>query len=320
MFLIIKLLFILVQYGFSFEIKIGFTGDIMMARYVSSAIISNQNFYTNITHHLPAKNFFLIGNLEAPFYPPERIKLTHIKQFATPPEFVKYLKKLNFKLVALANNHIYDSYMDGIKTTINTLEKNKILYCGAGINKDPYMPVYLSFSNFSIAFFSTTYALNMGSVKKLRKYVSIWDAGRIIRNIKKARKKAKYIVMLYHGDIDEYKTIPSRRKRKRFKLLLKNGVDIIIGTHPHILQPAIITEKNIIFYSLGNFIFDMKEERFNLTVIPVIKFTSKEFKLVNIIPVEIKNFFPEICKSRRKIEKTFKFLKLKNYEKYLYLK
>ena len=76
----------------------------------------------------------------------------------------------------------------------------------------------------------------------------------------KAKTKCDWLILNYHGG-EEYTRYPMPKKRSKLKKYLNYGVDVIIGHHPHVVQGIEKIDNKFIFYSLGNFIFDIKQQR-----------------------------------------------------------
>ena len=173
---------------------------------------------------------------------------------------VKRLKELHVDIVSLANNHFYDLGIAGAEHTIELLDSEGILHCGAGKNlEEAGKPVVIDINDKKVAFLAfcdtdynnvyyCTYATeNSPGVNPLKKdYVA--------EQIKRYSAVYDYVVVMAHwGAENTYK--PTIQIDKMARLLLDSGACLVLGSHPHRVQPVINTKKGSIVYSMGNFLF-----------------------------------------------------------------
>ena len=173
---------------------------------------------------------------------------------------VKRLKELHVEIVSLANNHFYDLGITGAEHTIELLDSEGILHCGAGKNlEEAGRPVVVEINDKTIAFlafcdtdynnvFYCTYATeNSPGVNPM-------TGDYVAEEIKRYSAKYDYVVVLAHwGKEHTYK--PTLSTDKMARLMLNSGASLVLGSHPHRVQPVINTKKGSIAYSMGNFLF-----------------------------------------------------------------
>lgn len=173
---------------------------------------------------------------------------------------VRRLKELNIGIVSLANNHFFDLGEDGAKHTIEMLDANGIKHCGAGENiEEAGRPVVVNKKGKTIAFLAfcdtdynhvywCTYAMeNKPGVNPMRKdYVK--------SEIEKAKSQYDYVVVLAHWGT-EHTFDPNISTVKMAKIMFNAGADLVLGSHPHRVQPVINSHKKSVAYSMGNFLF-----------------------------------------------------------------
>ena len=174
---------------------------------------------------------------------------------------IEVLKILNVIGVCLANNHIMDYGEDGLKDTINILEENNIKHCGAGNNlKEALEPMILQIDEKKVKIFNygwnveeTVYAQNgkAGCAPRIDKY--------IFNNI--TNNKEEILINIMHWGF-EYNLYPLPLDIKLAHKMIDSGVDLIVGHHPHVVQPKELYKNKNIYYSLGNFYFSSKREDF----------------------------------------------------------
>lgn len=269
------------------EVKINSFGDNLIHKEIYDiALKNNKNFdfiYENIKDELKTADINSI-NQETIFVDKEEEYSTY-PYFGTPIECGKSIVDAGFNLVTLANNHSLDKYEYGINTTIDFYEsywKNKVNYLG--IKKQKYEISSISqiftldkkekqniFDNrykiikvngFKIAVFNYTYNLNKLPDIRYNKY-NIWvnsleDEKRVKRELDEGRRKSDVCIVFVHWG-SEYKNEIDSFQKKWSKIFLEKGVDIVIGTHPHVLQDVEVLKDSygremLVYYSLGNFI------------------------------------------------------------------
>lgn len=185
--------------------------------------------------------------------------------FSSPTEFAKSLHEAGFDLFLNANNHTLDRQDKGLKRTNNILDSLSISHIGTYLNKqdrEDKVPFIKDINGFKISFLNYTYGTNGISPKNV--VVNYIDTIQIKKDIELSRTNGAEIISVQIHWGDEYKLLPNNNQQKIANFLLNQGVDLIIGGHPHVIQPMEIrySEKYnkdcLIVYSLGNFISDMK--------------------------------------------------------------
>ena len=156
--------------------------------------------------------------------------------FKGPAKYAKILKKGSVEVVTLANNHSYDFGYQGFEDTKNTLKKNKIKYCYKSTI------AYKTVKGVKVAFIGFSQLDGDGEAE-------------VKAAIKKAKKKkAKIIICNFHWGI-ERDYYPMQEQKDLGRYAIKQGADLVIGHHPHVLQGIEKYKGRYIVYSLGNFCF-----------------------------------------------------------------
>jgi poly-gamma-glutamate capsule biosynthesis protein CapA/YwtB (metallophosphatase superfamily) len=188
--------------------------------------------------------------------------------FNSPDEYITALKNNGFNLLTTANNHALDRGKNGVIRTIEEMNKNNINYTGTfESEKDRDSIRIFNIKGIKIAFLAYTYGTNGIPVPKGSGYlVNIIDPELIYNDVKKAREKGAEIVLVYLHFGDQYVTRPTSYQKETVKKVINAGADIIIGGHPHVLQPVqYFKTKNakldtgFIAYSMGNFFSNQRE-------------------------------------------------------------
>ena len=173
---------------------------------------------------------------------------------------IRRLKELHIDIVSLANNHFFDLGEKGAQHTIELLDKEGILHCGAGRNlKEAGAPVVMEIKGKKIAFlgfcdteykhvYMCTYATeNTPGINPMKEDY-------VVSEIKKNAQLYDYVVVLAHWGTENTFN-PNLSIDKMSRKMLNAGACLILGGHPHRVQPVINTRKGSIVYSMGNFLF-----------------------------------------------------------------
>ena len=205
-------------------------------------------------------------NQESPFAGAER-NYTGYPMFNSPDKVGIDLMELGFDIINLANNHMLDRYAAGYQRTIDFWkEQENVTYIGGYENQEDFNNIRVIEKNgISIALLSYTYGTNGINLDRGSEMViPLCDesgTADIDRQTKLARDMADIVMVSVHwGHEDWFK--PSDLQKNQMQIMVNNGVDVIIGTHPHVLQPMEWQQrpdggKTLVIYSLGNFLSGM---------------------------------------------------------------
>lgn len=238
-------------------------------------------------------------------------------QFSSPDEFAFGLKDAGFDIFFLANNHVVDKGKKGFERTLNVLDSIGIKYTGSFKSKNTRglnYPLLMIKNGIRIAFLNYTYDTN-GLPVTAPNIVNVIDTLQMKSDLRLTQLYKPDIVIANMHWGDEYVTRPNATQRKLADFLFRNGVRIIIGNHPHVVQPLVISQvdneiETVVYYSLGNFISNqqkvntdggalaeiviskaddespVKIESCNYSLVWVRKYTEKGKLKYTLIPVE----------------------------------
>jgi len=208
-----------------------------------------------------------IANLEVtlPGNPPYR----GYPQFRSPDELALGLRLAGFDMLVTANNHSNDAGKKGVINTISTAKDYGFYQTGTFKNKEDrelHYPLIVYKNDFKIAFLNYTYGTN-GIKTKPPTIVNFIDEKLIEADMKLAHElQPDAIIVITHWG-KEYKYVENEQQRKLAKKIFDWGADLIVGMHPHVVQPIremeilqkdSTTKKTLVTYSLGNFISGQK--------------------------------------------------------------
>jgi poly-gamma-glutamate synthesis protein (capsule biosynthesis protein) len=188
-------------------------------------------------------------------------------QFSSPAALADACRNAGIDYLVTANNHAADRGKDGITGTINRLDSLGIPHTGTFLNqaaKDTLHPLIINKKGFSIALLNYTYGTNGIKVSDPAK-VNMLDKSLITSDIEKAKSKNPDLIILFLHWGNEYDTIPSGTQTGLADYLFSRGADIIIGSHPHVLQKMAwfrndtSTNNKAVVYSLGNFVSNQRK-------------------------------------------------------------
>lgn len=185
--------------------------------------------------------------------------------FCAPDSLLYAIKDAGFKVLLFANNHCMDKGKRGALHTLDMLDSLKIAHCGVYRNeaeRAERYPLMIEEKGVRVAILNYTYSTN-GREIPAPMVVNLIDKEVIARDIQTAREmQPDAIIACMHWG-DEYISLPPQRVKELGDWLIEQGVDHIIGNHPHVVQPIEIREsettpdRHVVAYSTGNLVSNM---------------------------------------------------------------
>jgi poly-gamma-glutamate synthesis protein (capsule biosynthesis protein) len=220
------------------------TGDIMLGRTVERIIDENDftHPFVGITPVI-ASHDVVVGNFEASIPKKHKVTPPFGMRFSVREEFMGELKALGFDILSLANNHAFDFGVSGYKNTLTECGEASLVCVG--------YPSSVSTSSL--------YVVEVGDVRLgiifLHALFSKPTAGELEPLLRALEEKSDAQIAYVHWG-EEYQKKHSSAQETLAHLLIDNGVDAVVGHHPHVIQDIEKYRDKPIFYSLGNLIFD----------------------------------------------------------------
>lgn len=187
--------------------------------------------------------------------------------FSAPDEFLYAIKDAGFDVLLTANNHCLDRGKKGLERTILMLDSLQLPYAGTYVDSEARLrryPLLVEKNGFRIALLAYTYATN-GLSPVAPTLVNYIDKEQMKEDILVARRmNPDVIIACMHWGV-EYRSLPEKAEKELADWLIEQGVDHVIGSHPHVLQPmevkadTQVNDKHLVVYSLGNFISNMSK-------------------------------------------------------------
>lgn len=250
------------------SLSLVFVGDIMghidqirSAEMIPDSVYDYQDCFEYVAPILKEADL-AIGNLELTL--PGKPPYTGYPNFKSPDALAEALADSGFDLLLTANNHSADAGSNGIVHTIEVLEEQQLFQTGTFRDTQEralLYPLIVYRKGFKLAFLNYTYGTN-GVRVKAPHFVNMIDEQLIARDIAEAKAlKPDFIIAVMHWG-EEYQTNFNRRQEKLAKSMIEQGVDLIVGGHPHVVQPIRWYSRKgegekksaMVAYSLGNFI------------------------------------------------------------------
>lgn len=179
-------------------------------------------------------------------------------QFSAPNELAYELKRIGFDVLVTANNHSVDRGKKGIERTIDVLDTLSILHTGTfkdSISRAATYPLLFEKNGFRLSLLNYTYATNGIPVPRPT-IVNLIDTVQIKNDLARARSQNTDAIIVFMHWGDEYQSLPNKTQKKLTEMCFREGAKLVIGAHPHVLQPMEWrkAKDQFVVYSLGNFI------------------------------------------------------------------
>jgi poly-gamma-glutamate synthesis protein (capsule biosynthesis protein) len=281
------------------ELEIVLVGDIMLSRYVGTQMRNTDNWtlpFDDLAYEL-ARADITFGNLESPFLETGP-RVTDGLVFKAEPRSVEGLVKAGFDVVSTANNHAFDQGFAGLAYTNDLLRQNGIIGVGTGTTTAAaWQPAVFEVANTRVAFIAASYASQNDGGRSRNNYVARTDDEEFLRQaIEQLRADVDVIIVSLHAG-EEYTSVPNQQQQDFARSAIEIGADIVVGHHPHWVQEAELysatptSTPGLIFYSLGNFVFDQGwSQKTKEGLMVRIKIKDKQIDSATLVPIIIENY------------------------------
>lgn len=186
--------------------------------------------------------------------------------FNTPPEIFDAFRYAGFNLINNSNNHQLDRRVSGMLETRENIKKAGLEIIGAYDGEEPRYLIK-DINGIKVGFMAYAYGSNGNEAAltsdQIYKHLALFDKPRMEKEIKELEEKADVTVIAMHWG-HEYWTTPNDQQISMAKEMFEWGADVILGSHPHVIQPSEIHtvngETKYVVYSMGNFLTNMLHE------------------------------------------------------------
>ena len=323
------------------KIKILFGGDLMShgpqlkAAYIDSAGIYNYEENFLYLSSIFKSHDLSVINLETPL----GVKpFSGYPAFSAPPSLVLAAKKAGINMFVTANNHACDKGKRGIIKTLDILDRLELEHTGTFRNqkeKDSLYPFITEKNGIKIAWLNYTYGTNGIPVPYPAK-VNLIDRKQIAGDVAKAKSMNPDVIIAFLHWGTQYKNLPGDSQKSLSGYLRQLGVNYVIGSHPHVIQPVKWEktqegEENLRVYSLGNFLSNQRKfprdgsmlvsvefikdsqgvsiDKLEIIPIWVYKYTEKGKRHYEILPVKDFIYKPSYFKENGDYQKMMRYYK-----------
>ncbi|MFI5170814.1 MAG: CapA family protein [Chitinophagales bacterium] len=210
----------------------------------------------------------LIGNLETTFAG-TGIPYSGYPYFNTPDDYATAIKEIGFDFIVTANNHANDNGEKAILRTIGILDGLHLPHTGTYVSENDRDSIrIMNISGIKISILSYTYSTNGLDLAEGKPWlVNFCDSALIKRDIINSRGAGAELVVVFYHFGEEYERLPNSYQKDFVNHAIDCGADVILGSHPHVLQPVnYFATKNakldtgFVAYSMGNFISNQQDE------------------------------------------------------------
>jgi gamma-polyglutamate biosynthesis protein CapA len=271
-------------------------GDVMFDRGVRNVMSKGRDPFEYIKKdkNVLEKYDVVIANLEGPIVEMDRKKCqqkAYNFQFASTT--TDLLKSVGINMVNIANNHNYDCYKVGFESTKNYLAGSGIEYIGDTELEKSYL--IKEINGKKVAF--------VGMDETIQP-IPLYNFYPLIKQLD---SEVDFIIVNIHWGT-EYSLEATQKQKNIAHALVDNGVDVIFGHHPHVIEPLEIYKEKAIFYSLGNFVFDQTDP-VTLDGLGVGVTFENETATFELFPFHLNQFAPTFLKDPQKTVFCEKYLK-----------
>lgn len=246
--------------------KIGIVGDLMLGDQpaktgfgIYSKFKGNyQKIFERISPWMQSFDF-VIGNFEGVLVEKISTVSPDKSPMKTPVEVLKQLKLIKIKVLSIANNHTMEYGPEKFHKMCDLFDKNGFITVGH--KKKPYKIVACNNLNIGILGFSTIPAFYGNEPQYyFLDYSHEENVAELLSHSNQAKAQCDYLIVLPHWGY-EFIKIPSKQQFELAKKLTSLGADIIVGSHPHVIQKAFMINQKPVLFSAGNFISDYWQAR-----------------------------------------------------------
>ena len=244
---------------------------------------------------------FVVANME---FPCGVTPYSGYPFFSAPQSLAYEAKRCGIDLFLTANNHICDKGAAGMDSTYVVYSRLGVPFTGLYRSEgEEYEtnPMIVNIRGIDVAFINFTYGTNGLPVPRPWR-VSLLDSTHVKEVVARAKQRgAEFIVALPHWG-EEYHQKPNASQRRWVEMLFRNGVDAVVGAHPHVVQPAEFRPPHAVAYSLGNFMSNQSDVNTQIGMlyeITVVRDEKGDVSIADAVPTYL------WCSRRRMLEKNY---------------
>jgi poly-gamma-glutamate synthesis protein (capsule biosynthesis protein) len=278
--------------------RIIFGGDVMLSRHVARLARAIHDPASPLRDLVPVFRSADIAfvNLEAPFSDRGPI-MEHGMIFKAEPEMVATLQSAGVTIASTANNHARDCGGHGVEFTLSWLEKNGILTVGSALTAEAaHAGTVIERHGVRFGFLAYTYDQANGNYTDIDKRIATIDIPTMRTDVARLlENRADVAIVSMHAGT-EYLPHPNSQQIAFAHAALDAGARVVVGHHPHVTQPWERVGNGVIFYSLGNLVFDQFQRvETQRGALAEVVFSGKTLESATVLPVEIVRTIPRLA-------------------------
>jgi poly-gamma-glutamate synthesis protein (capsule biosynthesis protein) len=281
--------------------RLVFGGDIMLSRYVGQLARERHDPALPLRELAPvlASADIAFANLESPFSDRGRIYESRMV-FKAEPEMISALELAGIDVVSTANNHARDCGRHGVEFTLAWLAEHGIAAAGSGETAEAaHRGIVLERNGVKFGFLAYTYDQSNGNHRDVDDRVAVMDVARMRMDVADLKTRADVAIVSMHAGL-EYSRRPNAQQTEFAHAAIEAGASVVVGHHPHVVEPWEWYRGGVIFYSLGNLVFDqVQRTETQHGVLGEVAFLGTAVERARVVPVDIIRTAPRVSARAR---------------------
>jgi poly-gamma-glutamate synthesis protein (capsule biosynthesis protein) len=277
--------------------RILFGGDVMLSRFVGTLARQKKDPawpFRDLAPVLSAADI-AFANLESPFSDKGKTVESGML-FKAEPEMIAGLELAGIDIVSTANNHARDRDAYGVEFTLDLLTKHGILAVGTAKSADDvHKGAVIPRNGVRFGFLAYTYDQANGNRSDSDDRVAMMEVMQMRRDVAAIKQRADVAIVSMHAGA-EYSPKPNAQQKEFARAAIDAGATVVVGHHPHVVQPWEEYGGGAIFYSLGNLVFDQfQRAETQKGALAEVVFTGKSLSHAGILKVDIVRTAPRLA-------------------------
>jgi poly-gamma-glutamate synthesis protein (capsule biosynthesis protein) len=272
-------------------------GDVMLSRRVGSLARARHDPSWPLRELAPVLRSADIAfvNLEAPFSDHGR-SIEHGMIFKAEPEMISALETAGIAIVSTANNHARDCGRYGVEFTLSWLNRHGILAVGSAATAEAaHAGAVIERNGLRFGFLAYTFDQANGNYRDVDDRIAAMDVPIMREDLARMCSHADVAIVSMHAG-NEYWARPNARQIEFAHAALDAGASVVVGHHPHVTQPWECRDNGVIFYSLGNLVFDQfQRTETQRGALAEVVFSGKTLESAALLPVDIVGTVPKLA-------------------------
>jgi poly-gamma-glutamate synthesis protein (capsule biosynthesis protein) len=279
------------------ETRVVFGGDIMLSRAVRTIAQSKNDPASPMRDIAPwfAGADIAFANLESPFSDRARVGDSRMI-FKAEPAMIAALEIAGIDVVSTANNHSRDCGAYGVEYTLDLLEQHGIAAVGTGRSEEAaHAGAVIERNGLKFGFLGYTFDQTNGNHTDIDERVALINIEQMRSDVAALLRRADIAIVSMHAGV-EYAPKPNAQQVAFARAAIDAGARVVVGHHPHVVQPWERYKAGVIFYSLGNLVFDQfQRAETQRGAVAEVVFSSRTLFRAEVLPVNIVRSVPRLA-------------------------